>query len=72
LAKTETKDKGPGHIEYAMFKGTYSVEVMGAKSQVASGITPDFQVDELCAETGNSVANSLFHASFEVIFRRTY
>jgi CRP-like cAMP-binding protein len=72
IAKTEMKDEGAGYIEYAMFKGTYSVSVAGAKTEVASGITPDFQRDEVCEETGNSVANSLFHASFEVIFQRTY
>ncbi|MFQ5612956.1 MAG: cyclic nucleotide-binding domain-containing protein [Anaerolineae bacterium] len=70
--KTETKDNEPGRIDFAMFKGTYSVEVLGAKSQVASGITPDFGVDEVCPSSGNAVANSLFHISFEVIFQRTY
>jgi hypothetical protein len=72
IAKTEAKDKGDGFVEFAMFKGTYSVEIAGAKTQVASGITPDYQVDELCPATGNSVANSLYHASFEVVFQRTY
>lgn len=72
IAKTETKDKGPGYIEFAMFKGTYSVQVMGGTSQVASGITPDFQVDEACSTSGNAVGNSLFHASFEVVIQRRY
>jgi CRP-like cAMP-binding protein len=69
---TETKDKGPGWVEFAMFKGAYSVQVADAKSQVASGITPDFQLDELCPETDNPVANSRFHASFEVTVQRTW
>ena len=69
---TETKERGPGWVEFAMFKGAYTVQIEGAKSQVASGITPDFQVDELCPESGNPVANSLFHASFEVIIQRTW
>ena len=72
IAETEAKDKGNGFIEFAMFKGTYSVQVMSGKSQIASGITPDFQVDETCPATGNTVANSLYHASFEVIIQRTY
>jgi hypothetical protein len=55
-----------------MFKGAYSVQVEGAKSQVASGITPDFQVDEICPATDNPVANSRFHASFEVTIQRTW
>jgi hypothetical protein len=69
---TETKSEGPGWVEFAMFKGTYAVQVADAKSQVASGITPDHQVDQRCDQTGNTVANSLFHASFEVIFQRTW
>jgi len=69
---TETKSEGKGWIEFAMFKGVYSVQVAGAKSQVASGISPDFQLDEVCPSTGNPVANSRFHASFEVIFQRTW
>jgi hypothetical protein len=69
---TETKDEGIGWVEFAMFKGVYSVQVDGAKSQVASGITPDYQLDELCPETDNPVANSRFHASFEVIIQRTW
>jgi hypothetical protein len=69
---TETKDRGAGWVEFAMFKGVYTVQVESGKSQVASGITPDFQVDELCPETGNAVANSLYHASFEVTIQRTW
>jgi CRP-like cAMP-binding protein len=69
---TETKSEGAGWVEFAMFKGTYSVQVADAKSQVASGITPDYQVDQRCNTSGNNVANSLYHASFEVIFQRTW
>jgi CRP-like cAMP-binding protein len=69
---TETKSEGAGWVEFAMFKGTYSVQIADAKSQVASGITPDYQVDQRCNTSGNNVANSLYHASFEVIFQRTW
>jgi CRP-like cAMP-binding protein len=67
---TETKDRGAGWVEFAMFKGTYNVRVDAAKSMVASGITPDFQLDELCPATDNPVANSRYHASFEVIIQK--
>ncbi|MGC8878106.1 MAG: cyclic nucleotide-binding domain-containing protein [Anaerolineae bacterium] len=67
---TETKSRGKGWVEFAMFKGTYNVRVDGAKSMVASGITPDYQLDEICPETGNPVANSRYHASFEVIIQK--
>jgi hypothetical protein len=75
VTKTETKTdlKGsmdPGHIDFAMFKGTYTVEVQGGSSEIASGITPDYGVNEACGE--DATANSLFHISFEVIFERTF
>jgi len=67
---TETKERGKGWVEFAMFKGTYNVRVDGAKSAVASGITPDYQLNEICPESGNAVANSLYHASFEVTIQK--
>ncbi len=75
IVPTETKTdlKGqldPGHIDFAMFKGSYTVEVRGGTSEVAGPVTPDFGRDEPCGE--DSTANSLFHISFEVIFQRTY
>ena len=69
---TENKERGKGWVEFAMFKGVYSIQIDGAKSQVASGITPDFQLDEICLENDNPVANSRFHASFEVLIQRTW
>jgi hypothetical protein len=59
---------GSGWAEFAMFKGVYSVQVAIKTSQVASGLTGDYAIDEPCEETGNPVANSRFHVSFEVIF----
>lgn len=70
IAKTETKENVPGRIDFAMFKGTYEVQIQGATSQVASGITPDYGVNEACGE--DATANSLYHQSYEVIFQRTY
>lgn len=74
-AKTETKQnlKGelePGHIDFAMFKGAYTVEVLDGLSQVVGPVSPDIALNELCAATGNGVANSLFHYSFEVVFTK--
>jgi hypothetical protein len=66
---TEDKERGKGWVEFAMFKGAYSVQIEGANSQVASGITPDFAIDEICEDTGE-IGNSRFHVSFEVIFTR--
>ncbi len=57
-----------GWVEFAMFRGTYSVQVATGASQVASGLTGDFALDEMCEETGNPVANARYHISFEVIF----
>jgi hypothetical protein len=55
-----------------MYHGTYSVRVLGARSQMAEGITVDIAEAEACPATGNQVANSLYHYSYEVIFQRTY
>lgn len=60
----------PGFVDFAMFKGSYTAEVMGYASEVAGPISPDIPRDELCEETGNGVANSLFHYSYEVIFTK--
>jgi len=68
--KTGTKIEDPGLGDFAMFKGTYFVEMIGASSQVAGPITPNIPKDELCKENGNPVANSLFHYSFEVVFTK--
>ena len=70
ILTTGTKIEDSGLADFAMFKGTYSVEIQGGTSEIASGITPDYGVNEACGE--NAVANSLFHISFEVIFQRTY
>jgi hypothetical protein len=73
--KTETKQNlrgelEPGHVDFAMFKGSYLVEVLDGLSQVIGPISPDIPLNELCPETGNGVANSLFHYSFEVVFTK--
>ena len=60
----------PGFVDFAMFKGNYTVEVLDHTTEIAGPITPDIPRNELCAETGNSVANSLFHYSYEVIFQK--
>jgi hypothetical protein len=60
----------PGLTDFAMFKGSYFVEVMDGFSQVMGPISPDIAQNEECAATGNGVANSLFHYSFEVVFTK--
>ncbi len=73
VTETKTNLTGqpePGRLDFAMFKGSYSVEVAAGSSQKAEGITPDFATAQACGENG--VAISLFHTSFEVIFERAY
>jgi hypothetical protein len=60
----------PGFVDFAMFKGSYTVQVLDYASETAGPISPDIPRNELCEETGNSVANSLFHYSYEVIFQK--
>lgn len=75
IAQTETKtdllgQTDVGRIDFAMFKGSYTIEVMGGTSEIAGPVTPDYGTNEACGE--NAVANSLYHISFEVIFQRTF
>jgi CRP-like cAMP-binding protein len=65
-------EKGPGFVDFPMYHGTYSVKVLGARSQMAGGITVEIAQAEVCAASGNQVANSLYHYSYEVIFQRTH
>ena len=67
---TGTKMQDPGLADFAMFKGSYFVEVLDGLSQKIGPISPDIPRNEVCAETGNGVANSLYHYSFEVIFTK--
>lgn len=60
----------PGRIDFAMFKGNYTVEIMNGTSEIAGPVTPDYGTNEPCGD--DAVANSLFHISFEVIFQRTF
>ncbi len=68
---TGTKIEDPGLADFAMFKGSYFIEVLDGHSQVIGPISPDIPLNELCPETDNGVANSLYHYSFEVIFTKT-
>ena len=70
ILTTGTKMQDPGLADFAMFKGVYFIEVIDGLSQVLGPISPDIPRNELCAETGNGVANSLYHYSFEVIFTK--
>lgn len=67
---TGTKIEDPGLADFAMFKGSYFIEVLDGLSQVIGPVSPDIPRNELCATSGNSEANSLFHYSFEVVFTK--
>jgi hypothetical protein len=60
----------PGFVDFAMFKGSYTVQLLDQVAEIAGPITPDIPRNEECAETGNGVANSLFHYSYEIIFQK--
>jgi hypothetical protein len=70
ILTTGTKMQDPGLTDFAMFKGSYYVEVLDGLSEKLGPISPDIPHAETCAETGNGVANSLFHYSFEVVFTK--
>ncbi len=70
IITTGTKIEDPGLTDFAMFKGSYFIEVLDGISQVMGPISPDIPRNELCPATDNGVANSLYHYSFEVIFTK--
>jgi hypothetical protein len=70
IISTGTKMEDPGLTDFAMFKGTYFIEVMDGISQVLGPISPAIPHAEACPASGNSVANSLYHYSFEVVFTK--
>jgi hypothetical protein len=70
ILTTGTKMEDPGLTDFAMFKGSYFVEVLDGLSQVVGPVSPDIPRNETCQETDNGVANSLFHYSFEVVFTK--
>jgi hypothetical protein len=60
----------PGFTDFAMFKGSYSLQLADLDSEVVASLTPDIPRGELCDKTGNPVANSLYHYSYEVVFQQ--
>ena len=72
LLTGDKPELGPGYADFPMYKGTHTVEVWDAKSEVAQGITPDIPTNERCDETNNDVGNSTFHYSYEVVFQKTH
>lgn len=65
-------EMGDGYVDFPMFKGTHSVKILDAKSEVAEGISPDIPVNERCDASDNDVGNSLYHYSYEVVFQKTH
>ncbi len=70
ILKTGDKIEHAGLTDFAMFNGAYQLTVMGASSHVVGPLSPDISRNEMCRETGNPVANSLHHYSYEVIFTK--
>ena len=61
------KTDATGWVEFAMYHGVYSVQVAIGASQVATDLTADFAIEEICDDTGE-IGNYPGHASFEVVF----
>jgi hypothetical protein len=66
LVTGEKPEISPGYCEFAMYHGSYSVQVMDGTSEVASGLTVDLP-DENCPNRGNTSG----HFSYEVVFQKT-
>jgi len=76
LDKTVSGAKGPGLAEFAMWKGAeYSVYtsddgVNPSSVEVANGMNSNFVGDEACPTADGG--NTLFHNSFNLIFRKNW
>jgi hypothetical protein len=71
FAKTGNKlEVDPGFTDFAMFKGSYTVQLADLDGETVGPLTPDIPRNELCDKTGNPVANSFFHYSYEIIFQQ--
>jgi hypothetical protein len=60
----------PGFTDFAMFKGSYTLQLADLNSETVGPLTPDIPRGEMCATSGNPVANSLYHYSYEVVFQQ--
>ncbi len=67
---TGTKRDHPGLADFAMFKGNYFAEMLNASSNRVGPISPNIPRNETCAENNNPEANSLYHYSFVVMFKK--
>jgi CRP-like cAMP-binding protein len=77
MDKTVTGTKGPGMAEFAMWKGgTYDVYVSAdgvnpSNSEIATQMTSGLP-DEVECNDGGGGGNTLYHNSFNVIFRKNF
>jgi CRP-like cAMP-binding protein len=76
LDKTVSGAKGPGLCEFAMWKGAeysvYATEdgVNPSSVEVANGMNSNFVGDEMCPTADGG--NTLFHNSFNLIYRKNW
>jgi len=77
LDKVVSGSKGPGQAEFVMWKfGEYSVYVSedgvnpAPAADVAQPVHSNFTDEANCAEGGGG--NTLFHNSFNLVFRKNY
>jgi len=59
-------DIGPGRVEFPMYKGTYSVQVLDGSSDTANSLTVELPDETACDNHGNT----RYHYSYHVVFRK--
>ncbi len=69
ILTTGDKIEDLGLAEFPMFKGYYWVSLVDFAGPEIGPFTPNIVRDEVCDETGQ-LGNSLFHYSYEVVFRQ--
>lgn len=70
IVTTGGKAEDPGLAELAMYPGTYWVSLPDFGTGEAGPFTPNIPENQVCDTTGE-IGNSLYHYSYEIIYRQT-
>lgn len=67
ILTTGDKAEHAGLVDFAMYPGNYTVELVGARAPKAGPFTTDIPVDEICPDNGQ-YGNTWFHYSYEIVY----
>jgi hypothetical protein len=67
ILTTGTKAEHQGLVDFGMYHGEYSVNIVGSNAPTAGPFTTNIPVDEICEENGEW-GNTWFHYSYEIVY----